>query len=196
MKKEINALPLLTLNSGIAYDAPCPDNATVAEDDHAFKVMTDFTEIVPLTIEPEQGLFQALERMKEHGIRLLMVTDKQNNVSGIITAYDIQSEMPTKYTAKTGVPMHDITIGMLMTPLEKTPALGFNSLQQASAGQVAKTMEELDRPHILVIEENNGQRIRGIFSSSKVSRLLGHPVYRPLHAAHSLADLQRGIDSP
>ncbi len=40
---------------------------------------------------------------------------------------------------------------------------------------------------------NDGQRIRGIFSSSNINRLLGRPMYQPLHAPHSFADLQNKI---
>ena len=193
MGKEIKTIPLLKAHSSIPYDSPPPDKATVSEDEDAQTVMTDFTEIVPLTIKPDTTLARALEKMKEHGIRLLMVKDIKGNIGGVITAYDIQSEKPVKYAAESGVQMDDIRADMLMTPVEQTPAFDFNAIQQATVGQIVETMKELDRPHVLVIEVDNGQRIRGIFSSSKVSRLLGRPVYQPLRAAHSITDLQNKI---
>lgn len=193
MEKEIKTIPLINVHSGIPHDAPNSDNTIVSEDDHALSVMTDFTQIVPLTIKPDATLAQALEKMRQYGVRLLLVKDKQGNVSGVITAYDIQSEMPVKYAAESGMHIDDIRADMLMTKVDQTPAFDFNSLQKATVGQVVVTMKELERPHILVIEVNDGQKIRGIFSSSNVSRLLGRPVYQPLHAAHSFAELQNKI---
>ncbi len=193
MDIEINTIPLLKVDHGIPYDAPHEGNTTVLEHDDALKVMTDFTEVMPLTIKRDVTLVQALEKMKEHGVRLLMVVDNQDNIIGIITAYDIQSEKPMQYARESGVNMSDIQADMLMTRIERTPAIDFTAVLRSTVAQVAETMKDLDRPHILVIEDNNGQRIRGIFSSSNISRMLGRPVYQPLHAAHSFADIQHEI---
>ncbi len=193
MAKEIIKIPLLKVASDIPVDTPHSDNTTVSENDEALKVMTDFTEVIPLIIKHDATLAQALERMLEHGVRLLMVMDNQSNIGGIITAYDIQSEKPMKYATEHSVQVNDICADMLMTTVEQTPAFDFNSVQKSTVAQVAETMKDLDEPHILVIEDNNGQRIRGIFSSSNINRLLGRPVYQPLHAAHSFADLQNKI---
>jgi CBS-domain-containing membrane protein len=193
MDKEITTIPLLKAHPGIPYDTPHLDNTTVLEKDDALNVMTDFTEVVPLTIKRDASLDQTLEKMKEHAVRLLLVVENQDNIVGIITVYDIQSEKPMKYATETGVHVNEIRVDMLMTKIEQTPAFDFNAVQRSTVGQVAETMKELDRPHILVIEVNDGQRIRGIFSSSNISRLLGRPVYQALHAAHSFADLQYEI---
>lgn len=191
--EEIITIPLLEVDSGIPYDTPHPDNASVTEKDDALKVMTDFTEIVPLTIKHDATLAQALERMLEHSVRLLLVLDIEGNIGGIITVYDIQSEKPVKYAAESSVQVNDIQTDMLMTKLDQTPAFDFNVVQKSTVAQVVKTMKDLDKPHILIIENNNGQRLRGIFSSNNISRLLGVSVYQPLHAAHSFADLQNKI---
>ncbi|GJM04515.1 MAG: hypothetical protein DHS20C09_05060 [marine bacterium B5-7] len=193
MDIEINTIPLLKVEPGIPYDSPHEGNTTVLEHDDALKVMTDFTEVVPLTINRDVSLAQALEKMKEHGVRLLMVKDNQDNIVGIITAYDIQSEKPMQYATESGVHMNEIQADMIMTSIDQTPAVDFTTVQHSTVAQVAETMKDLDRPHILVIEVNNGQRIRGVFSSSNISRMLGRPVYQPLHAAHSFADLQHKI---
>jgi CBS-domain-containing membrane protein len=193
MDIEINTIPLLKVDHGIPYDTPHEGNTSVLEHDDALKVMTDFTEVVPLTIKRDVTLAQALEKMKEHGVRLLMVVDNQDNIVGIITAYDIQSEKPMQYATESGVNMNDIQADMLMTRIERTPAVDFKVVLRSTVAQVAETMRDLDRPHILVIEVDNGQRVRGIFSSSNISRMLGRPVYQPLHAAHSFADIQHEI---
>lgn len=195
MEHEITTVPLLSVKSGIAYNTPELADATVTENDPAITVMTDFTEIIPITIAADASLANALQNMKAYGIRLLLVTDGQDRIVGVITAYDIQSEKPVQYAAENNIAVSGMQIAMLMTPLEQTPAFDFNFVKQALVRHVIHTMKELDRPHTLVIETTDVQRIRGVFSTSKISKLLGRPVYQPLHAAHSLAEIQHEIGS-
>ena len=190
MGHEITTIPPFNVKSGIAYNKPSTENVSVSENDPAITVMTDFTEIVPITIEANANLANALQKMREHGIRLLMVTNEQDRIVGVITAYDIQSEKPVQYGAENNIAINQIHISMLMTPLEETPAFDIDFVNQSLVRHVVHTMKELNRPHTLVIETNDEQCIRGVFSTSKISRLLGRPVYQPLHAAHSLAELQ------
>jgi CBS domain-containing protein len=194
MDKEIKTIPLLVVHSGIPHDTPHSDIVNVTENDDALKVMTDFTETVPLTIKHDATVVQTLERMAEYGVRLLLVKGIQGYIVGVITAYDIQSEKPVKYAAEYGVHVNDIQADMLMTKVEQSLAFDFKVVSDSIVAQVVATMKNLGKPHILVVEENNGQqRIRGIFSSSNISRLLGRPAYQPLHAAYSFADLQNKI---
>ncbi len=193
MEHEITTIPLLNVDPGITCVAPGPDNLSVSENDPAISVMTDFTEIVPVTIEAHATLNAALEKMKAHGIRLLMVTDEHNAVIGVLTAYDIQSEKPIQYGSENDLAVNLIQASMLMTPIEQTPAFDFHFVKQALVRHVIDTMKELDRPHTLVIESKDKQRIRGVFSTSKISKMLGRPVYQPLHAAESFAAIQHEI---
>jgi len=195
MEHEITTIPLLSVNPGIACVAPGPENVSVSENDPAINVMTDFTEIVPVMIEAHAKLNTALEKMKAHSIRLLLVADEHNGVIGVRTAYDIQSEKPIQYGSENDLAVNEIQASMLMTPIEQTPAFDFHYVKQALVRHVIGTMKELDRPHILVIESKDIQRIRGVFSSSNISKMLGRPVYQPLHAADSFADIQHEIGS-
>jgi len=193
MTHEITTIPVVKVKSGITCDSPNPEEISITENDPAISVMTDFKETLAVTIETEANLASALQKMKAHGIRLLLVTGEQDQIIGVLTAYDIQSEKPVQYGAENGITVNEIQANMLMTPLEQTPAFDFEFVSQALVRHVIHTMRELERPHTLVIETKNGQRIRGVFSTSRISKLLGRPVYQPLHAAHSLADIQHEI---
>ncbi len=193
MEHEITTIPLVNVNPGISCDRPHPEEVHVGENDPAITVMTDFTKIIPVTIEADVSLAQALQEMRTHGIRLLLVSDGQDHIIGVITAYDIQSEKPVQYAAENDIAVNEIKTAMLMTPLEQTPAFDFDFVKQALVRHVIQTMKELERPHTLVIETKDVQCIRGVFSTSRISKLLGRPVYQPLHAAHSLADIQHEI---
>ena len=195
MEHEITTVPLVKVTSGIACDAPRLEDVIVSENDPAITVMTDFTKTVAITIEANAGLAEALQMMKAHGIRLLLVADEKDHIIGVLTAYDIQSEKPVQYSADNGVAVNEIKTAMLMTTLEQTPAFDFDFIKQALVRHVIHTMKELDRPHTLVIETKDAQCIRGVFSTSRISKLLGRAVYQPLHAAHSLADINQEIGS-
>ncbi len=195
MEHEIITVPLVKVKSGITCITPNPENVIVTENDPAITVMTDFTEVMPITIEANASLAAALQKMKAHGIRLLLVEDGKGHIIGVITAYDIQSEKPVQFSAENAISVNEIQIGMLMTALEKTPAFDFDFVSQALVRHVIQTMKELDRPHTLVIETKDGQRIRGIFSTSRISKLLGRPVYQPLQMAHSFAEIHHEIGS-
>ena len=195
MGHENSTIPLLSVLSGISCEKPESEDARVTENDPAINVMTDFAEIMPVTIDANATLPGALEKMKAHSIRLLFVTNEQKAIIGVLTAYDIQSEKPIQYGSENNIAANEIQTSMLMTPLERTPAFDFHFVKQAQVHHVIDTMKEVDRPHILVIENKDEQRIRGVFSTSKISKLLGKPVYQPLHAAHSFADIQHEIGS-
>ena len=57
-------------------------------------------------------------------------------------------------------------------------------------------IQRFKSPGTLVIEINTStgkQEIRGMFSSTHISKMLGRNIYEPLHAAHSLADMQHEL---
>lgn len=177
-------------------DTPELTTVFAKEDDPASKVMTDFRIITPVTVEPVTSIDLALEKMKKAGVRLLFVTDELDRIAGVITSYDIQGEKPIKYSQSAGIARAAISVKMTMTPLEETPAFNFAFIQGALVRHVIATMRELDRHHALVIEHRDAtgaQVIRGMFSVTHISKMLGRDIAQPLHAAHSLVDMQNRL---
>lgn len=199
MEREIITIPRVKISSGIPCHSPDPDTAFVGENDPAIKVMTDFEQVTPITIEPIVSIDVALKKMKTVGVRLLFVTDEEDHIAGVVTSYDIQGEKPIKYSQQQHISHDRILVGMMMVPLEQMPAFDFDFVKQSLVRHVIATYAELNRPHALVIEIdkiNGAQSIRGMFSSTQISKLLGRGIYSPLHAGHSLADIQHDIDHP
>jgi hypothetical protein len=198
MEREIVTIPRLTITSGIACQSPDPHAALIDENTPAVAVMTDFRVTPPVTIEPVVSIDVALEKMKTSGVRLLLVTDAQDHIAGVVTSYDIQGEKPVKYSEEHHISHDRINVGMLMVPLERIPAFDFDFVRQALIRHVVATFTELERPHALVIEHDPTGRptIRGMFSTAQISKLLGRRVYSPLHAGHSLADIQHELEHP
>jgi len=196
MEREIITIPLITVNSGSPCNHPDPKSRFISENDPAEKVMTDFKIITPITVEPIHSIDRALDKMKNIGVRLLLVTDERDNIGGVITSYDIQGEKPVKYSEDNGISHNNIRVDMIMTPLEQMPAFDIDFIRQSLVRHVISTLHELERPHTLVIEINTStgkQEIRGMFSSTHISKMLGRNIYDPLHAAHSLADMQHEL---
>ena len=190
MGVEIRTLPLVKIAAGL----PCarPENRPLGEDAPAVAVMTDFTEVPPVTVEAWFGLYQALDRMKAQGVRLLLVTDEHDDIGGVVTSYDLQSERPVRYAESTGTAYRDMTVGQIMTPIAETPAVDYAFVRQSLVRHVVNTFKELERPHMLVVEEGpERQRIRGLFSTAEIGRILGRKIFEPLKAHHSLAEMKR-----
>ena len=158
--------------------------------------MTDFTHVRPLTTNPEMLVDHALEKMKTRSVRLLLVHGKDDSVIGLITATDILGEKPIQLVRETGTHRSELTVAMLMTPLNAIEVLSMTAVRNARVGHIVATLRELERQHMLVVEEDpdrGEQVIRGLFSSSQIGKQLGMDVHEIMTAAHSLAEIQREL---
>jgi CBS-domain-containing membrane protein len=134
--------------------------------------------------------------MKTAGVRLLLVTNRLNEVVGIITANDIMGERPIKILGETRVTRADIKVSTIMTAQPDIPVLDMMSVCNAQVGHIIETLHQLERQHVLVVEadrETKAQRIVGMFSTSQISKLLGRNVRDEVIPAHSLAEIVRQI---
>ena len=134
--------------------------------------------------------------MKTSGVRLLLVTDDEQSVIGLITAKDIQGERPIKVAQESRVAHSDITVGLIMTPQEAITALSLVSVNESLVGHIVETLNQLERQHMLVVEEDEETKchqVRGLFSMSQVSKQLHRDVTHYLGAAHSLAEIVHEI---
>jgi hypothetical protein len=195
MGLEIKTLPMVSLGKSLPCTKPDSEKNTVTDDHPAIQVMTDFTVVSPVTIEPFLSLDLALDRMKTMGVRLLLVTDDHDDICGVITSYDLQGEKPIRYAETTGVGHREMNVGMIMTPITDTPAVDLDHVQQSLVRHIINSMKQLDRPHMLVVENlaNGRQRIRGLFSTSQIGKLLGRRIYEPLRPSRSLAEISGSI---
>ena len=196
MTDNYAALMRVALVAGIPCRTPDGLKPLVHANDPAISVMTDFTRVTPVTIEPGLSIHLALRKMKEAGVRLLLVPDREDNIAGIITAYDIQGERPLRLGQKQGIARADIRVQMLMTPLDKVMAMDMLTVRDARVGHVISTMRKNECKYMLVIEMDRMSGalvIRGLFSISNISKLVGYDVMDVESAAHSLAEVQHTL---
>ena len=197
MKHQITTIPLITATAGLPVAQPDSAADRISENDPAERVMLDFTQVYPVTIEAFVGIDQARRKMQDHGVRYLLVTDRDDHIAGVINAYRIQGEKPMQYAQKQGVSYQDIHVDMMMQALDQVPAVDYNFVRQSLVRHVIGTIQGLEYPYALVVETDattGRKRIRGILTSSYISRVLGRSVFAPLHAAGSLADMQHELE--
>lgn len=144
-------------------------------EDPAVKVMTDLSTITAVTISPSCSLDEANDRMKRMKVKMLFVTDAKNRIIGLITFSDIQGERPIQFQQSNGISRSEICVLDVMTGIEQVDVLEWSVIEKAKVGDIVKTMRQLNRQHALVLDNpsNSTYRIRGIFSTTQLSKLLG-----------------------
>jgi CBS-domain-containing membrane protein len=147
-------------------------------EDPALAVMTDFERVSAVLIRPDDTIDEADQRMRQRGVRLLLVVDAQRNVAGLITANDILGEKPLQIITERGGRRQDIVVRDIMTPQDRLEVLDMRDVQHARIGQIVTTLKESARQHALIVDTGGDgrQRVRGMFSLTQIARQLGVPI--------------------
>jgi CBS-domain-containing membrane protein len=167
----------------------------VSLDDPATRVMTDLKKISAITIRPEISIEIAGLRMKQRGVRMLLVTDDKDDIIGLITSTDLQGEQPLQLVQERGVHYRDITVRDIMTEHAQLEVLCMDDVEKATVGQVVATLQASGRQHALVAEripETQDQALRGIFSAAQVARQLDIEIVGS-KVAETFAEIERLI---
>jgi CBS domain containing-hemolysin-like protein len=175
MTQGFSALELAPVQPGTRLVTPTqslPENVTLRSP--AIDVMTDLARVAAVTISPNRAMDDALSRMKNNKVRLLLVLNVEGETLGLITARDIQGERPVRFMRELGVARKDVLVRDIMTPREKLEALWMRDVQVASVGDIIETLKLTGRQHAMVVERTvDGAKIRGLFSSVQIGRQLG-----------------------
>jgi CBS-domain-containing membrane protein len=192
MADEFATFSHIRLKSGTSFARPPELPRLVHLDSPALEVMTDLQVVHAVTIGPEVSIDEALETMKTSGVRLLLVTGENDSILGLITAQDIQGEKPIKIAQEARIPHSEITVEAVMTPQSSIEVLNMLSVRNAQVGHIVVTLQELARQHALVVEvdpETKEQCVRGIFSTSQISKQLNVKSAEVVTRASSLAEI-------
>src|SRR5438132_5060787 len=188
--REYSPLTLTLLEPGARVASPTtPGRVTL--DDPAFSVMTDLREVSAATTTPEEMVTAAHAQMVRRGVRLLFVLDPGGTVVGVITATDILGEKPIRFMQSRGVAHAEIQVEDIMTPASMLEAMSLIDVAQMRVGHIVATLKKVRRQHLMVAEEG-GRRIRGLFSASQVARQLGMEL-QTFDVAQSFADIEAAL---
>ena len=191
MKREYQPLSAHRLQIGARYHQPGENPERVRVDSPALAVMTDLRQIPAATIDLEAPLDAANRFMIRRGVRLLLVTDDDRQVLGLITANDISGEKPVQFALERGIKRQEIRVRDIMTAQERLEVLLYTDLVHAEVGHVVATLKHAGRQHALVVDlsaDSTVQAIRGIFSASQIARQLG-VVIQTTEVAQTFAEI-------
>jgi CBS domain-containing protein len=188
--REYSPLTLSLLQPGARVAEPmAPGRVTL--DDPAFSVMTDLREVSAATTRPDETLDAAHAQMIRRAVRLLFVLDTDGSVAGVITATDLLGEKPVRFMQDRGVSHAEILVEDIMTPASMLEALPIQDVAQMRVGHIVATLKAVGRKHLMVAEDG-GRRIRGLFSSSQLARQLGVEL-QMFEVARSFADIEAAL---
>jgi CBS domain-containing protein len=191
MRRTFQPLPISRIQPDASFCAPDQQNpARVSFEDPASSVMTDLSRVSAVVIRPTDSMDEALARMKQRGVRSLLVIDQERRVVGLITAHDILGERPMRFVEAHGVRHQDIVVQDVMTPREKLEAIGIAEVRAAKVGHIVATLRQSGRQHVLVTDAEG--RIRGIFSATQIARQLGVDAQsvNPSEIAQTFAEIE------
>ena len=182
----------------------------------ALDAMTDLRRVKAVTITPTASVNTALQKMIYAEVRLLLVTDAEDIILGVITARDIMGEKPVNYAAESRVPRDAVLVEHVMTPAAHIQVLKISDILRASVGDIILTLKEANRQHALVVETApsgiptsheinalwtaevpaevpvgtfNSEIVRGIFSTSHIGKQLGVEI-QPTGRVQNFAELE------
>ena len=188
--REYSPLPHSLLAVGArVIDPSSPGRVTL--DDPAFSVMTDLREVTAATTRPEDTIDQAQAIMLRRGVRLLFVTGRDGVIAGVFTTTDLLGEKPVRFMQSRGLPRAEVLVEDIMTPASMLEALSILDVAQMRVGHIVATLKQAGRRHVMV-SEDNGRRVRGLFSASQVARQLGMEV-QTFEVAASFAEVEAAL---
>jgi CBS domain-containing protein len=134
---------------------------------------------------------RAHAQMIQRGVRLLFVLERDSGIVGVITATDILGEKPLRFAQSHGVTHAEIVVSDVMTPASMLEAIPVQDVAQMRVGHIVATHKAVRRQHLMVVEDN-GRRVRGLFSLSQVARQLGIPL-QTTQVAQTFADIEAAL---
>lgn len=165
----------------------------VRADSPALEVMTDLAKIPAATIAMDDLLSDANQAMLLRGVRLLLVTDEDGEIYGVITTVDFLSTKPLVVGQRLGLMRHELRVKDIMTPLDQIEVLRLSEVAHAQVGNIIATLKAVARVHALVVDEIDGKQcLRGILSASQIARQLS--IHLEGHdAQHIFAEIEAAI---
>lgn len=198
MNNRYMPLNLQHISGPIGYFRPIQDlPAKLSLDSPAIMTMTDLRQVSALTIEPNVSIDWALTRMREGGVRLLLVINHDNEVVGLITSTDIQGEKPVRLLRELNLRHSEVRVRDIMVHRDELEFVAYSDVLKASVGDVVETLRRSGRRHALVYDMDQRTRmqaVRGIFSATRLGQQLGMS-FEPIEVATTFAEVELAINT-
>ena len=190
MLPEYSPRETVNMSADLPIEHPEDFPELVHLNDPAMLVYTDFCRIKPVTVTAEKTIDYALEKMRNSGIRLLLVVDEDEHMTGLISAYKVLGAKPVKLEEEARTDRSQITVAMVMTQRDQIQVLDVSHLRDAKVGHIVATLHQIEEPYLLVADKGI---ITGLFSASQISKQLGRNIMDLQEPTRSFAELVREI---
>ncbi|MGP9568679.1 CBS domain-containing protein [Halomonas sp. AOP25-F1-15] len=157
----------------------------------AMTVLTDFSQLMPQSVDADTPIDDAHLKMRHGGIRLLFVMDKRAHCIGVITSKEvIGSRRINLAMQQRNLNREEVTAEMIMTPWQKLSAMPISQLGSLTIEDLVLSMESFTDQHLLITELDDNQelRIRGLISASDIQNAVGKDI-NPVPMAKSFAEI-------
>ncbi|CAM3541152.1 CBS domain-containing protein [Halomonas sp. FME1] len=157
----------------------------------AMTVLTDFSQLMPQSVDADTPIDDAHLKMRHGGIRLLFVMDKRAHCIGVITSKEvIGSRRINLAMQQRNLNREEVTAEMIMTPWQKLSAMPVSQLGSLTIEDLVLSMESFTDQHLLITELNDNQelRIRGLISASDIQNAVGKDI-NPVPMAKSFSEI-------
>jgi len=197
MTKNYSKLPTVVFNAGSAYvhSGELPEITHL--DDPALDIIVDFKINKAITVKRDTPITLAGLEMKACNVHMLLVTDENDAVIGLVTSADLLGEKPVQAAQEKFIARADVKVGMVLTPADKIIAIDYNELRIAKVGHIIQTLNNAKQHYALVVEidpASKAQTLRGIISLLQISRQLDKNVIKNDPLAGSIVELSKKID--
>ena len=118
---------------------------------------------------------EALKHMKASKVKSLLVIDSQERVVGFVSSAFIQGVYLMQAAKNYDVKPAEVTVSMIMVNIDKVSMINYKDLSNARVGHIARLLHDKTYHHLMAYdkEEDGSIYIRGIFSRTRLNRLLG-----------------------
>ncbi|MCL5426986.1 MAG: CBS domain-containing protein [Gammaproteobacteria bacterium] len=181
--------PLIQLGTTPVLAMPTPKRLLPTSP--AMTVLTDFSQVVPQSIDANTPIDEAHLKMRHGGVRLLFVMDSNAHCIGVITSKEVIGTRRINLAMQQrSLTRAEVTAEMIMTPWHKLSAMPMSQLGSLTIEDLVISMETFTDQHLLITEQNDHHelRIRGIISASDIQSAVGKEI-NPVPMAKSFADI-------
>ncbi|MDO8350229.1 MAG: CBS domain-containing protein [Gallionella sp.] len=195
MIKEYTGLNSFPLKTGASIVRPTQAFAErVKLSDPASSVMTDLSKVSVVSVRAQTLMDRANSKMIRYGVRMLLVLDENEQVSGLLTASDVLGEKPMRFLQSVGGIHADITVRDIMTTQRELEVMKIEDVQNAKVGEIVASLKKSHRQHALVVSAgaDGKQTVCGLFSVTQIARQLGAQV-QSFELAHTFAEIDAVI---
>lgn len=190
LTSRFKPLPLSSMNH--APELPKVQRMALPHD-AALTLLTDLHHSACVVAHQDDGLDATLHLMMRAGVRMVFVAGAGGELVGMVTAEDLQGELPVVRATSGLVPHRELTVAEVMVPVTQWHTVDLASVRTARLGDVAETMHEHGLRYLLVTQNKQGKTVlRGLFSASRLEMAMNTTIEPHLHS-RSFAELEMAL---